>query len=161
MLIVFEGLILSFWLLLICVVGIAKDGPVGLVVFYEQEVQDKVVKLGLTTKERIKKISIISTMALFLPMVTVFPAIVYFYNGVNGFRDCFIQLTVIYLIAGLFDRLFIDWWWVGHTKAWIIPGTEEFMPYIYGKTLVGKWVGTFIGFPILAAIISGVITLLT
>ena len=161
MLIVFEGLILSFWLLLICVVGIAKDGPVGLVVFYEQEVQDKVVKLGLTTKERIKKISIISTMALFLPMVTVFPAIVYFYNGVNGFRDCFIQLTVIYLIAGLFDRLFIDWWWVGHTKAWIIPGTEEFMPYIYGKTLVGKWVGTLIGFPILAAIISGVITLLT
>ena len=161
MLIVFEGLILSFWLLLICVVGIAKDGPVGLVVFYEQEVQDRVIELGLTTKERIKKISIISTMALFLPMVTVFPAIVYFYNGVNGFRDCFIQLAVIYLIAGLFDRLFIDWWWVGHTKAWIIPGTEEFMPYIYGKTLVGKWVGTLIGFPILAAIISGVITLLT
>ena len=161
MLIVFEGLILSFWLLLICVVGIAKDGPVGLVVFYEQEVQDRVVELGLNTKERIKKISIISTMALFLPMVTVFPVIVYFYNGVNGFRDCFIQLAVIYLIAGLFDRLFIDWWWVGHTKAWIIPGTEEFMPYIYGKTLVGKWVGTLIGFPILAAIISGVITLLT
>ena len=161
MLIVFEGLILSFWLLLICVVGIAKDGPVGLVVFYEQEVQDRVVELGLTTKERIKKISIISTMALFLPMVTVFPVIVYFYNGVNGFLDCFIQLAVIDLIAGLFDRLFIDWWWVGHTKAWIIPGTEEFMPYIYGKTLVGKWVGTLIGFPILAAIISGVITLLT
>ena len=91
MLIVFEGLILSFWLLLICVVGIAKDGPVGLVVFYEQEVQDRVVKLGLTTKERIKKISIISTMALFLPMVTVFPVIVYFYNGVNGFLDCFIN----------------------------------------------------------------------
>ena len=161
MLIVFEGLILSFWLLLICVVGIAKDGPVGLVVFYEQEVQDRVVELGLNTKERIKKISIISTMALFLPMVTVFPVIVYIYNGVNGFRDCFIQLAVIYLIAGLFDRLFIDWWWVGHTKAWIIPGTEEFMPYIYGKTLVGKWVGTLIGFPILSAIISGVITLLT
>ena len=161
MLIVFEGLILSFWLLLICVVGIAKDGPVGLVVFYEQEVQDRVVELGLTTKERIKKISIIATMALFLPMVTVFPASVYFYNGVNGFMDYFIQLAVIYLIAGLFDRLFIDWWWVGHTKAWIIPGTEEFMPYIYGKTLVGKWLGTLIGFPILAAIISGVITLLT
>ena len=161
MLIVFEGLILSFWLLLICVVGIAKDGPVGLVVFYEQEVQDRVIELGLTTKERIKKISIISTMALFLPMVTVFPAIVYFYNGVNGFRDCFIQLTVIYLIAGLFDRLFIDWWWVGHTKAWIIPGTEEFIPYIYGKTLVTKWVGTLVGFPVLAAIVSGVITLLT
>ncbi|MCR5295055.1 MAG: hypothetical protein K6E30_07800 [Lachnospiraceae bacterium] len=161
MLLVFEGLILSFWLLLICVAGIAQDGPVGLVVFYEQEVQDRVVEMGLTSKEKIKKISIISSTALFLPMVTVIPAIVYFYNGVNGFFDGFVQLTVIYLIAGLFDRLFIDWWWVGHTKAWIIPGTEEFMPYIYGKTLAGKWVGTLIGFPVLAAIISGVITLLT
>ena len=33
MIVVFEGLILSFWLLLICVVGMAKEGPVGLVLF--------------------------------------------------------------------------------------------------------------------------------
>ena len=32
----------------ICVVGIA-NGPVGMVFFYEKEVQDKVVELGLTT----------------------------------------------------------------------------------------------------------------
>ena len=160
MIIVFEGLILSFWLLLICVVGIANDGPVGLVIFYEQEVQDRAVELGLTTKEKIKKTSVISGLALYLPMVTVIPAIVCLYNGVSGFFDCFIQLAVIYLIAGLFDRIFIDWWWVGKTRTWIIPGTEEFMPYIYGKTLVTKWVGTLIGFPVLAALIAGILTLL-
>ena len=160
MLVVLEGLVLSFWLLLICVVGIAKDGPVGLVVFYEQEVKDRVVELGLTTEERIKKISIISTVALLLPMLTLVPAVVYLYNGVNGFFDGFIQLTIIYLIAGLFDRIFIDWWWVGQTKAWVIPGTEEFMPYIYGKTLIGKWCGTLIGFPIMGAIIAGIIQLI-
>ena len=130
MLVILEGLVLSFWLLLVCVVGIAKDGPVGLVVFYEQEVKDRVVELGLTTKDKIRKISVISSAALFLPMLIVIPAVVYLYNGVNGFFDGFLQLTIIYLIAGLFDRIFIDWWWVGHTKAWIIPGTEEFMPYI-------------------------------
>ena len=159
MLVVFEGLILSFWLLLICVVGIAKDGPVGLVVFYEQEVQDKVVELGLITKEKIKHVSIITSLALFLPMLTVIPLTVYFYNGVNGFLDGFIQLAGIYLIAGIFDRIFIDWWWVGHTRAWIIPGTEEFMPYIYGKTLAVKWIGTLIGFPIVAAILAWVMQL--
>ena len=37
MLIILEGLILCFWLLLICVIGIA-NGPAGLVVFYEQNV---------------------------------------------------------------------------------------------------------------------------
>ena len=108
MLVVFEGLILSFWLLLICVVGIAKDGPVGLVVFYEQEVQDKVVELGFITKEKIKQISIITSLALFLPILTVIPLTVYFYNGVSGFLDGFIQLAGIYLIAGLFDRIFTD-----------------------------------------------------
>ena len=36
MLVIFEGLILCFWLLLICVIGIA-NGLAGLVVFYEQD----------------------------------------------------------------------------------------------------------------------------
>ena len=33
--VVMEGIIMAFWLLFICVVGIA-NGPVGLVVFYEK-----------------------------------------------------------------------------------------------------------------------------
>ena len=101
MIVVFEGLILSFWLLLICVVGMAKEGPVGLVLFYEQEVQDRVIELGLTSKERIKKTSIISGLAMWIPMLIVIPAIVHFYNGASGFLDHFIQLTIIYLIEGL------------------------------------------------------------
>ena len=54
MLLVIEGIVMCFVLLLICVIGIA-NGPVGLVVFYEQEVKDRVVALGLTTRDRIKK----------------------------------------------------------------------------------------------------------
>ncbi len=54
MLVVLEGLVMSFWLLLICVVGIA-NGPIGLVVFYENDVKDRVVELGITTPERIRK----------------------------------------------------------------------------------------------------------
>ena len=42
MLVILEGLVMAFWLLFICAVGIA-DGPVGLVVFYEQNVKDRVV----------------------------------------------------------------------------------------------------------------------
>ena len=159
MTVVFEGLVMSFWLLLVCVVGIAVEGPVGLVVFYEKEVKDRVIELGLTTKDKIKKTSIITVLALFVPVLIVVPMVVYFYNGVNGFVDGFVQLTVIYLISGLFDRIFIDWWWVGCTRAWIIPGTEEFMPYIHGKTLARKWVGTLIGFPLLAALLSGIMQL--
>ena len=153
--ILIEGIVMCFVLLIICVVGKA-NGPVGLVVFYEQEVKDRVVELGMTTKERIQKTSIITVIALFVPMLVLVPLMVYGINGAKGFWDSYWQMLAILMISGLFDRIFIDWWWVGHTKAWIIPGTEDLMPYIYGKTLIKKWLGTVVGFPILAAILAGV-----
>jgi hypothetical protein len=99
-------------------------------------------------------------IALFVPMLVLVPLMVYGINGAKGFWDGYWQMLVILMISGLFDRIFIDWWWVGHTKAWIIPGTEDLMPYIYGKTLVRKWLGTVVGFPILAAILAGVMQLI-
>ena len=159
MLLVIEGIVMCFVLLIICVIGIS-NGPVGLVVFYEQEVKDRVVALGLTTKDRIKKTSAITMAALFVPMLILVPYMAYGINGAAGFREGFWQMLVILMIAGLFDRIFIDWWWVGHTKAWIIPGTEDLMPYIYGKTLVKKWAGTLVGFPILAAALAGLMQVL-
>lgn len=159
MILIIEGIVMCFILLIICVVGIA-NGPVGLVVFYEQEVKDRVVELGMTTREKIKRISILTMIALFVPMIVLVPLMVYGINGARGFWNGFWQMLVILMISGLFDRIFIDWWWVGHTKAWIIPGTEDLRPYIYGKTLVRKWVGTLVGFPILAAVLAGIMQLI-
>lgn len=159
MILIIEGIVMCFILLIICVVGIA-NGPVGLVVFYEQEVKDRVVELSMTTREKIKRISILTMIALFVPMIVLVPLMVYGINGARGFWNGFWQMLVILMISGLFDRIFIDWWWVGHTKAWIIPGTEDLRPYIYGKTLVKKWVGTLVGFPILAAVLAGIMQLI-
>ena len=159
MILIIEGIVMCFILLIICVVGIA-NGPVGLVVFYEQEVKDRVVELGMTTREKIKRISILTMIALFVPMIVLVPLMVYGINGARGFWNGFWQMLVILMISGLFDRIFIDWWWVGHTKAWIIPGTEDLRPYIYGKMLVKKWVGTLVGFPILAAVLAGIMQLI-
>ncbi len=150
---VLEGLAMSFWLLLICVVGIA-NGPIGLVFFYEKDVKDRVIQLGLTTPEKIKKSAILISLVLFLPVLIFVPVLVYFVNGARGFWDGFTQMTVIYLIMNLFDRLFIDWYWVGHTNAWDIKGTEDLKPYISKKTLLKKWLGTIIVFPALSAFIA-------
>ena len=153
-LVIMEGIILSFWLLLICVVGIA-NGPVGLVCFYEKDVQERVIGLGLTTKEKIKKATLRVMLAMYLPELTLVPAAVYLLNGARGFREGFIQMTAVYMIAVLFDRIFIDIYWVGHTKAWEIPGTEDLKPYIPVKVQVGKWLGCLIMFPLMAAAIAG------
>ncbi len=158
MLILLEGLVMCFLLLLVCVVGIA-NGPVELVVLYEQDVQDRVCELGLTNKAKIKKSFIICCIAMFLPIFTLVPFMVYFINGAVGFWSGFWQMTAILLIQGLFDRFFIDWYWVGKTKAWIIEGTEDLRPYIPVKVMVGKWLGTLVGFPLMAALMAWIISL--
>lgn len=157
MLILLEGVVMCFILLIICVIGIA-NGPVGLVVFYEKDVQDRVVELGYTTKVDIKKTTIITSIALFAPVLFLVPYMVYFINGAVGFSDGFWQMTAILLIMGVFDRIFIDWYWVGHTKAWIIPNTEDLMPYIPKNVLIGKWIGTIVGFPMIAALLAWIMT---
>ena len=159
MLVVLDGIVMCFVLLIVCVVGIA-NGPVGLVTFYEPEVQERVIELGLTTKERIKRNTMLAGIGLFVPALFLVPYMVYGVNGAQSFREGFTQMLIISLIYGLFDRLFIDWWWVGHTRTWIIPGTEDLMPYIYGKTLAVKWVGTLVAFPLMYALIAWVMTLI-
>ena len=69
-------------------------------------------------------------------------------------------MSIIFWISGLFDRFFIDWYWVGHTKAWIIPGTEDLQPYIPKNVLLRKWVGTIFVYPMVAAIIAGIMMLI-
>ena len=159
MIILLEGILMCFILLLVCAIGIA-NGPVGMVTLYEEDVQQRVVELGLTTKEKIKKATILSGIALFAPTLILVPLMVYGINGVASFREGFWQMTAIYLIMNLFDRIFIDWYWVGKTKAWFIPGTEDLMPYIPKKVLIRKWVGSLVGFPMIAAMIAGVMMLL-
>ena len=157
--VIIEGLVVCFIVLMACVVGIA-NGAVNLVFLYEKEVQDKVVEMGLITKKKKKRNKMLFFVFGMLPCWIFMICAVYFINGARGFFQGFCQIYVIMMIEGLFDRLFIDFFWVGKTKAWIISGTEELMPYIYGKTLASKWIGTLIGSPILAAALSGIMMLL-
>lgn len=159
MLILLEGLALCFVMLMVCVVGIA-DGPVGSVYFYEPEVQSRVIELGLTTKEKIRKRYAVAGVCLFVPILLILPALVYFLNGARGFAELFWQITAALMIAGVFDRVFIDWYWVGRTKAWLIPGTEDLKPYVPRKTLIRKWIGTLVGFPLIAALQAALISLI-
>ena len=158
LLIFIEGIVMCFVLLTVCTVGIA-NGPVGLVLLYEKDVQERVVELGITTKERIRRNFIICSIAMFVPLFVLPPLMVYGINGADGFWSPFWQMSIILWIQGLFDRFFIDWYWVGKTKAWEIPGTEDLKPYIPAKVMVMKWVSTVIINPLIAATVAGIMTL--
>lgn len=148
-----EGIVLCFILLMFCVIGIA-NGPEKFTVFYEKKVQEKAIKLEYTTQKEIKKQTIISIIVLYLPCFILVPLMVCYINGAKEFGDIFIQSLFIMYIMGLFDRFFVDWYWVEHTKAWDIPNTEELKPYIPTKMKIVKWLGTIVGFAIIALIIA-------
>jgi len=153
MLVIIEGIVLCFILLIFCVIGIA-NGPEKFTVFYEKNVQEKAIKLGYTNQKEINRQTIISIIVLYLPCFILVPLMVCYINEAKDFGDIFIQSLLIMYIMGLFDRLFVDWYWVEHTKAWNIPNTEELKPYIPKKIKVIKWLGTIFGFAIIALIIA-------
>lgn len=157
-LILIEGLVVCFIVLLCCVIGIA-NGPEGMAFFYEKEVQEKVVTSGLITKEaldrNLKRFKFIGMVIMFAFILLA----VYGLNGARGFLEGFWQILAVLMIEGIFDRVFIDWYWVCCTKAWIIQETEDMQPYISRKVFVKKWVMTLIGFPAISALLSGVMCL--
>ena len=84
----------------------------------------------------------------------------YAVNGARGFFEGFWQMFAILSIVNLIDRLLIDEYWVGHTKAWEIPGTEDMKPYIDRKDKVGKWLMGTAGFAVFCAVLAGIMSML-
>lgn len=148
-----EGLGLGVLLVLVCAFGIRK-GAVGMVHLYDQKVQDRCLRLGLTTHEKIKRNSIIFKIVCMPGYIAYVLACVYAVNGARGFVTGFWQLLVILSVMNLIDRFFIDDFWVGHTNAWTIPGTEDLKPYISAAARRRKWLFGTAGMVVIAAILS-------
>ncbi len=153
-----EGLILGILLVLICAVGIRK-GAVGMVHLYEPEVQARCVELGLTTFEKIKHNSLVFKAVCLPGYIAYVLVCVYAINGARDFVTGFWQLFVILSVMNLIDRFLIDDYWVGHTKAWIIPGTEDMRPYINAAAKRKKWLFGTVGMAVISAVLAGIMAL--
>ena len=150
-----EGLGLGILLVLVCAVGI-RNGAVGMVHLYHTDVQDRCVELGLTTHEKIRKNSKRFKLICLPGYIAYVLVMVYAVNGTRGFVTGFWQILVILEVMNLIDRIGVDGWWVGHTAAWMIPGTEDLKPYINAKDKQKKWIGGTLGMAVIAAILAGI-----
>lgn len=155
MVLILECIIICFILLVPCVVAIA-NGIHNAAFLFEKDVQNRVVVMGLITREKLARNKIMFKVITLTVMVSFCIWAVYGINGVRGFWTPFWQLYALTMAEGLFDRFFIDTYWVGHTKAWTIPGTEDLKPYIPRKTLIVKWAMVIVGNPVIAAVIAGI-----
>ena len=153
-----EGVGLGVLLVLVCLFGIRK-GAVGMVHLYSPEVQKRCVEYGLTTYERIRRNQMLFKVCCIPGYIAYVLVFVYAVNGARGFVAGFWQLLVILSVMNLIDRFLIDDYWVGHTKAWTIPYTEDLNPYITAKDKRKKWAFGTVGMVIISAALAGIMTL--
>ena len=157
--VILEGMGLGIILVSVCALGI-RNGAVGMAHLYNEDVRKRAVELGLTTDEKIKRNGLLAKM-ICVPIYLLYVIVcVYVLNGARGFWSGFWQAVVILMIMNLTDRLLVDEFWVGHTNAWIIPGTEDLRPYITTQNKKQKWVIGTVGWAVIAAILAGIMCLL-
>ena len=154
---ILEGFGLAALLVLVCAVGIRK-GAVGMVHLYSPEVQRRCIKLGLTSTERIRHNSLLFKAVCIPGYIGYVLVCVYGINGAKGFAAGFWQLLVILSIMNLTDRFLIDGYWVGHTNAWAIPGTEDLKPYITARDKQKKWLFGTVGMAGISAVLAAMMT---
>ena len=152
---ILEGLGLGALLTMVCAVGIRK-GAVGMVHLYDQKVQERCIALGLTTKEKIKRNSLLFKATCVPGYLAYVLICVYAVNGTHGYWGGFWQCFVILSVMNLIDRLGIDGYWVGRTKAWVIPGTEDLMPYISKADKQKKWLFGTVGMAVFSLILAAI-----
>lgn len=155
---VIEGVGLGVLLILVCAVGIRK-GAVGMVHLYSREVRDRCAALGLTTHERIRRNALLFKAVCVPGYIAYVLLCVYAVNGARGFAAGFWQILVILSMMNLMDRFLVDGFWVGHTGAWTIPGTEDLKPYITQKDKCRKWAFGTVGMAVISAALAGIMTI--
>ena len=127
---------------------------------YETEVQQRCVSLGLTTSEKFRRNALRFKVVCLPGYIAYVLVCVYAINGARGFWTPFWQLLIILSVMNLIDRFLIDDYWVGHTKAWTIPGTEDLKPYISAAAKRRKWLFGTLGVALIAAALAGIMALI-
>ncbi|WP_461882580.1 hypothetical protein [Fusicatenibacter sp.] len=155
--VILEGIGLGVLLILVCAIGIRKSA-VDMVHLYSPEVQGRCVKLGLTTHKKIERSALIFKAVCVPGYIAYVLVCAYAVNGARGFLAGFWQLLVILSVMNLIDRFLIDGYWVGHTNAWTIPGTEDLKPYINAKDKQKKWLFGTVGMTVIAAVLAAIMT---
>ena len=110
--VILEGLGLGALLVLVCAFGVRK-GAVGVVHLYSAQVQERCIALGLTSREKIRRNSLMFKAVCIPGYITYVLVCVYAVNGARGFAAGFWQLLVILLVMDLIDRFLVDDFWGG------------------------------------------------
>lgn len=140
-------------------IGVGNNALNGLY-FYPKPVQEKVYELGLTDRETVAKKRKVFMIAFFAVMAAALILILRVWNGIQSFWAAYWQSLLFLEVMNWYDGIVIDRLWVGHSRFWVIPGTEE-IPFVqtWPQVLKKRGILTLIWIAG-AAIVAGIVVLL-
>ena len=139
--------------------GVGSSALNGLY-FYPEPVQEKVYELGLADRETVARKRKRFMIAFFAVMVAALVLIIRVWNGIQDFEPAYLQALIFLEVMNWYDGIVIDRLWVGHSRFWLIPGTEE-IPFVqtWPQVLKKRGILTLIWIAG-AAVIAGIVALL-
>lgn len=122
-----------------------RDGAINGLYFYPKPVQERAFELGLIDRETIKSKRKQIMILLYTVLIFALLLIIGLWNGVRDFKTAFFQTLLFLEVMNWYDGIVIDKVWVGHSKFWVIPGTED-LPFVptWKQVLKKRGVLTFV-----------------
>ncbi|MCR5041406.1 MAG: hypothetical protein K6C36_04815, partial [Clostridia bacterium] len=85
--------------------------------------------LGLTDRETVARKRKRFMIPFLLVLLAVLVLIIGLWNSVRTFWTAYWQALLFLEVMNWYDGIVIDRLWVGHSKFWVIPGTEG-IPFV-------------------------------
>ena len=129
--------------------------------FYPSPVRERVYALGLTDRATVARKRKQFMIPFFLVMLAALLVILTVWNKISGFWPAYAQALLFLEVMNWYDGVVIDRLWVGHSRFWVIPGTED-IPFVQTWPQVLKKRGILSLIWIAgAAAVAGMVVLLT
>lgn len=137
-----------------------RGGAINGLYFYPKPVQERAIAIGLTDRETMDRRRKRFMIPFMLIMLAALLLIIGVWNGVRDYKTAYLQALLFLEVMNWYDGIVIDKWWVGHSRFWILPGTED-LPFVqtWPQVLKKRGILTMIWIAG-AAIVAGLIRLI-
>ena len=125
---ILQILLYCFLFTLMVKIAVGND-PLNGLYFYPKPVQERVYELGLTDEEAVSEKRKRFMLPFFIVMAVALVMMIGVWNKANTFKEAYLQALLFLEVMNWYDGIVIDKIWVGYSKFWIIPGTED-IPYV-------------------------------
>lgn len=159
-------MLLLFQLIVYCLLFTAmvkfavRGGAINGLYFYPKPVQERAIEIGLIRQEDMERKRKAFMIPFFLVMLAALVLILGAWNRIADFKKAYLYALLFLEVMNWYDGIVIDRLWVGHSRFWVLPGTED-LPFVqtWPQVLKKRAILTVIWIAG-AAVVAGIVALI-